>query len=100
MIGAEQILITFDITLDEIAKDFWARQIPILILKFAAQALESETQQYGETVKTDGGFALRVERYKREYQENVDLLMEKYFLADRDDAWSANFFSLPAKTIF
>lgn len=54
---------------DETAKNFWAKQIPILIAKFAAQALESE--------KIDVDCNRRVESYKKEYQEKVDLLMNK-----------------------
>lgn len=58
-------------TSDEITKNFWAKQIPVLILKFAAQAQAAERND-----KTDGS-ELRIEKYTKEYQEKVDLLMKK-----------------------
>lgn len=55
---------------DETVKNFWAKQIPVLIQKFAAQALESE--------KTEIDSVQRVENYKIEYQANVDSLIKEY----------------------
>lgn len=55
-------------TSDEITKNFWAKQFPVLILKFAAQASDSD--------KTEDG-SKRVDSYTNEYQENIDLLMKK-----------------------
>lgn len=54
---------------DEIAKSFWKKQLPILIVKFAAQALEMN--------KTDDSATQRVENYRQEYEEKVNLLMSK-----------------------
>lgn len=51
--------------IDEIEKNFWATQIPLLILKFADQALE--TKEAEETV----------ERYKAECQQEVNIIMNK-----------------------
>lgn len=59
-------------TSDEITKNFWAKQIPVLILKFAAQAAQASERND----KTDGA-ELRIEKYTNEYQEKVDLLMKK-----------------------
>lgn len=56
-------------TKDETAKNFWAKQIPVLILKFAAQASECE--------KTEETSEQRAESYTLEYQEEVDVLMKK-----------------------
>lgn len=54
---------------DEIVKSFWKKQLPILIVKFAAQALEMN--------KTDDSATQRVESYRQEYEEKVNLLMSK-----------------------
>lgn len=56
--------------LDEQAKNFWANQLPVLIEKFAVQASVSGDvhEDYVES---------RVSSYRREYQEQVDILMKK-----------------------
>lgn len=56
--------------LDEQAKSFWAKQLPVLIEKFADQASLSGDVQ-AEHVES------RVSGYKKEYQEQVDTLMTK-----------------------
>lgn len=56
--------------LDEQAKGFWANQLPVLIEKFAEQAsVSGDVQQ--EHVQS------RVSSYRKEYQQQVDVLMTK-----------------------
>lgn len=56
--------------LDEQAKSFWANQLPVLIEKFAEQASVSGDVQ-PEHVQS------RVSSYRKEYQQQVDVLMTK-----------------------
>lgn len=56
--------------LDEQAKGFWANQLPVLIEKFAEQASVSGDVQ-PEHVQS------RVSSYRKEYQQQVDVLMTK-----------------------
>lgn len=55
-------------TSDETVKNFWKNQMQILILKFAAQA----SLAIGNSDGTDDS-EKRIENYKKEYQEKVDL---------------------------
>lgn len=55
--------------IDEIAKEFWAKQLPVLIDKFSVQA-SVECEQNADS-------QLRVENYKQEYQRKVDDMINK-----------------------
>lgn len=54
---------------DEVAKEFWAKQLPILIAKFSEQA-STEFEQSEDC-------QLRVAKYKDEYQQKVDEMIHK-----------------------
>lgn len=52
---------------DEVAKQFWMKQIPVLILKFSPQAAStSDTENVS-----------RIEFFRKEYQDRADAMMNK-----------------------
>lgn len=54
---------------DELAKNFWLKQFPLLVEKFAVQA-EQESEKTDDLQK-------KVEIYRVEYLDEIDRLMQK-----------------------
>lgn len=61
---------------DHSAKQFWCKQIRVLILKFAEQALHSALEENG-SADEEQQIAARVSQYREDYEDIVGDLLKK-----------------------